>query len=143
MAASVRVADDLTVALRDQPDVRLADPHRHLVGGQRLGLERDRAVGHVRLIDRGARRGVCVGVGVADRQAAVGPEGASSSPPPPAGPASCSAVSGGGGVSAGDGGGGSAGAAGCSAAAVPASAGASAGWPPAGASTTASPSGCG
>src|SRR4051794_7121499 len=140
VAASVRVAEDLTVALHDQPDVSLSDPHRHLLGGRRLGLERDRALGHVRLIDRGARRGVFVGVGVADRQAAVGPEGASSSPPPPAGPASCSAVSGGGGVSAGAGAAASAGAAGCSAAAVPAVAGAAAGWPPSGASGTAWPS---
>src|SRR3954454_8777070 len=139
MEASVRVADDLTVALRDQPDVGVADPQRHFLGGWRLGLERDRALGHVRLVDRGARRGVFVGVGGAGRPAAVGPEGASSSPPPPAGPASCSAVSGGGGVSAGggggeaEGGGGRAGAGG-SAAAVPAVAGASAGWPPSGAS---------
>src|SRR5205085_8044492 len=126
---AVGVTDDRVVALGDQPLVRLPDALRHRGGGWRLGLERDRARGDERLVDRGAGRGVLVGIGASDCQAAVGPEGASSSPPPPAGPASWSATSGGGGVSAGAGAGASAGVAGCSAAAVPAVAGASAGWP--------------
>src|SRR3954452_10893402 len=60
--ASIRVAEDLAVDLRDEPDVGLADPVRHLVRGRRLRLERDRALGYVRLVDRGAGRGVLLGI---------------------------------------------------------------------------------
>src|SRR3954453_7620494 len=136
---AVRVADHAPIAFCHEPLGGGADPLGHLGCRRRFSLERDRAVGYVRLVDRRTGGRVVLGVCFADRQAAVGPEGASSPPPPPAGPASCSAVSGGGGVSAGAGAGASAGVAGCSAAAVPAVAGASAGWPPSGASGVAVP----
>src|SRR5689334_5737256 len=81
--AAVCVADDATVDFGYKPHVGLADSLGHRVGRWGLGLERDRAIGYVRLVDRGAGRGVLLGVGVADRQAAAGPSSSAGGVSPP------------------------------------------------------------
>ena len=66
VGAPVGVADDLSAVLEHEPVMVLEcrdDAAGHLLRRRRLGLERDRGLGHVRRVDRGAGRGIGGGRG--------------------------------------------------------------------------------